>query len=436
MSLVPEDVKDEVEDVEVPGEYEVFIEPTYPREIDIDDGIERDIIIRQELFGVIRQYGNEFDVMRFSLSNKGKDAITVQVMSLGAALTGIICPDRNGVYRDVVLGFDDPQSYYSSTNPGFGRITSLCPLPYNLEKIVWDWDFDRDEGSVTFSTTFYKIDTVLTVRYMLTTCNEIVVDMKAYGSKILPISLTNQVYWNMAGHYKGEAALKHHALAINSDRIWKHHGYKLKNFIGVSGTRLDFRIPRLMDDTKVFGEANFEHVFVLTKGSEQRVAFAGRLIHPRSCRYVEIFSDQPWVLCNTFNKMPRAYPPGWDDLDICSSSEGADNDDDDLSTCSTDEDDAAEGNDNFRGFSKISFPYMDELNGKEGAAYQKYGALCMTPLSDLTGFDPMLRSSKPYSHRIIYKVGVYRKFMRPKPPLEEEGENELLFEDVQDFIHE
>lgn len=65
----------------------------------LDDGIERDIVIRQELFGVIKQYGVEFDVMRFSLSNKVKDAITVQVMSLGAALTGIICPDR---YRSAV----------------------------------------------------------------------------------------------------------------------------------------------------------------------------------------------------------------------------------------------------------------------------------------------------------------------------------------------
>lgn len=55
----------------------------------------------------------------------------------------------------------------------------------------------------------------------------------------------------------------------------------------------------------MFGESNFEHVYVLTKGLDEKVSFAARLIHPRTCRYVEIFSDQPWVLCNTFNKMPR-----------------------------------------------------------------------------------------------------------------------------------
>lgn len=83
--------------------------------------------------------------------------------------------------------------YYGTQNPGFGRITSLCPLPYNLEKIVWDYDFDRDEGSVTFSTAFYKIDVVLVVKYTLTTTNEIIVDIKCCGAKILPMSLTSQV---------------------------------------------------------------------------------------------------------------------------------------------------------------------------------------------------------------------------------------------------
>lgn len=55
---------------------------------------------------------------------------------------------------------------------------------------------------------------------------------------------------------------------------------------------------------------------------------------------------------------------------------------------------------------------LDEIPGKEEALYRKYGSFCVTPLSDLTGFDPLLRPSKHYSHRIIYKLGVYRRYMK------------------------
>ena len=59
-----------------------------------DDGIQRDIKITQEIFGVITQYGNDFEVMRFTLKNTLPNGIKVQVMSLGAALVGVIAPDR------------------------------------------------------------------------------------------------------------------------------------------------------------------------------------------------------------------------------------------------------------------------------------------------------------------------------------------------------
>lgn len=83
----------------------------------------------------------------------------------------------------------------------------------------------------------------------------------------------------------------------------------------------------------------------------------------------------------------------------------------------------------------MSFPFLEELRGKEGAAYRKYGALSITPLSDLTGFDPILSAGKPYSHRIIYKIGVYRRYMRPKAAPDEEVQEEF-FEDVQDILDE
>lgn len=74
--------------------------------------------------------------------------------------------------------------------------------------------------------------------------------------------------------------------------------------------------------------------------------------------------------------------------------------------------------------------YLDEIPGKENAFYHKYGSICITPSSDLSGFDPILRPGKPYVHRIVYKVGIYRRYMKQssKPTNGNGEENEKVEE--------
>lgn len=60
-----------------------------------------------------------------------------------------------------------------------------------------------------------------------------------------------KVYWNLAGHFKGEEFLKQHVLSLNSNMIWRHDSHDLKNFIGIGGTPLDFRIPTFLKEAMV-----------------------------------------------------------------------------------------------------------------------------------------------------------------------------------------
>lgn len=60
--------------------------------------------------------------------------------------------------------------------------------------------------------------------------------------------------------------------------------------------------------------------------------------------------------------------------------------------------------------------YLEEILGKENSVYKKYGSFCITPSSDLSGFDPLLRPGKSYSHKIVYKIGIYRRYMKSKTP--------------------
>lgn len=81
--------------------------------------------------------------------------------------------------------------------------------------------------------------------------------------------------------------------------------------------------------------------------------------------------------------------------------------------------------------------YLDEIPGKENSFYKKYGSFCITPSSDLSGYDPILRPGKSYSHKIVYKIGIYRRYMRrSKMALETEEEDEKKDEEITDIENE
>ena len=46
---------------------------------------------------------------------KNKNGMEVAVMDLGATIVSVLVPDKNGLKRDVVLGYDTPQEYQEHT---------------------------------------------------------------------------------------------------------------------------------------------------------------------------------------------------------------------------------------------------------------------------------------------------------------------------------
>lgn len=61
------------------------------------------------------------DVDQYTLVNKNK-TLTVKIMTYGAAITHILTPDKTGTIRDVVLGFDEFESYKKPVNRFFGAV--------------------------------------------------------------------------------------------------------------------------------------------------------------------------------------------------------------------------------------------------------------------------------------------------------------------------
>lgn len=59
------------------------------------------------------------DVDQYTLINKSK-TLAVMILTYGATISHILTPDKTGTIRDVVLGFDDFESYKNPDNPYFG----------------------------------------------------------------------------------------------------------------------------------------------------------------------------------------------------------------------------------------------------------------------------------------------------------------------------
>src|SRR5262245_20040090 len=54
---------------------------------------------------------------------KNKNGVTAKLITLGATLTELHVPDKNGKLADVVLGFDNTAGYESDANQHFGCTT-------------------------------------------------------------------------------------------------------------------------------------------------------------------------------------------------------------------------------------------------------------------------------------------------------------------------
>ena len=75
-------------------------------------------------------YANGQNYSRFKLSNAL--GISVEICSLGATVTSIKVPDRQGNFIDVILGFDNAQDYLSDQNPYFGASVGRVANRYQL----------------------------------------------------------------------------------------------------------------------------------------------------------------------------------------------------------------------------------------------------------------------------------------------------------------
>ena len=240
------------------------------------------------------------------------DRVKATISALGATIIRLSVPDRNGVWADVALGFDAPETYL--TAPGnlgatigryAGRIANgtFClngetvELTRNRGKhtihggsegfhcrlwSVLHHDTNRltleltsPDGDQGFPGTL-KVQADFTV-----TEGTLMLETRAIADRDTVCSITNHTYWNLAGHDRG--VIDGHVLQVDADTY-------LETDEETIPTGQILALPPEIDlrKAKVLTGLEMDHTLARTGASP-----SGRLYEPVSGRYLEVTTDLP-----------------------------------------------------------------------------------------------------------------------------------------------
>lgn len=282
------------------------------------------------------------DIKHYTLVNES--GMTVRATNLGAIITHLLVPDRDGKLGDVALGYDDAKSYLNAVDkPYFGAIVgrygnriakgtfSIDDQEYTLainnppnslhggiigfDKVIWDASVDDDQNSVTFSYTAkdgeegFPGNLQCSVTYRLTSENALEVSYLATTDKATPVNLTQHTYFNLKG--EGQGDILEHELMINAQRYTPVDETLIPtgSTPAVQGTPFDFTTAKQIgrdiekDDQQLKYGLGFDHNWILDKGGKTgELTIAARVHEPTTGRVMEVSTTEPGIqfYCGNF----------------------------------------------------------------------------------------------------------------------------------------
>ncbi|MCR9229068.1 MAG: galactose mutarotase [Flavobacteriaceae bacterium] len=290
----------------------------------------QDTRIDKEVFG---ETPNGEIVYKYTLRNA--DGMEVDIITYGGIISRCTSRDRKGKYHNIVLNFDNLDSYLQG-NAFLGALIGrfgnrIAKGKFTLDNI--DYQVSRNEGKnhlhggekgfdkvVWNAATRIRMDCaslVLTytsdhleegypgkldiaVTYTLSDDNELSVQYEAISDRPTIINPTQHSYFNLSGDFTKE--ILDHELLLNADSYLPVDSdmIPLGGTRSVAGTPFDFR------KTKVIGESifkkdeqlnigkGFDHCWVLNSNGES-MKLAASLYHWRTGRLLEVFTTAPAV---------------------------------------------------------------------------------------------------------------------------------------------
>ena len=268
-----------------------------------------------------------YEAFLFTLKNDNNSV--VKITNFGGIIVSIIVPDKNGIFADVVLGYDNVLKYQNSIEY-FGAIIGrnsnrisnahfkLNGNEYSLFKNNGNnnlhsgekgfdkqlWDYKVLDNSLVLS--YYSKDgesgfpgnLKVSVVYTLTDNDEVEIEYTAFSDADTIVNLTNHSYFNLLGHSGG--SILNHSLKISADSFTEINAECIPtgSIKPGDGTPFDFRDLQNIgnriekDDINLINGLGYDHNFVLNGSGLRMVA---ELFEEKSGRCMQVITDMPGI---------------------------------------------------------------------------------------------------------------------------------------------
>lgn len=281
----------------------------------------------------VEDWGRTGDDRNVQLYTLGNGWMSAQVMTLGATLTKVNVPDRNGNLASVTLYLDTLDDYLKG-HPLLGSVVGryanrIAGAQFELDgkviqieknagsnhihggrkgfqKKIWvgrviegdDWaGVELALGSGAGEAGFPG-NLLVRMRYRLTLSNELFMEYDATTDQPTIVNLTNHAYWNLAGAGSGDVLGQ--KLMLNAGRYLPFGKGKIPTgeLARVDGTPMDFRKGQPIGKAIARVEGGYDHCYVI---DGEGLRLAARAEDSSSGRWMEVRTNQPGVQLYTAN---------------------------------------------------------------------------------------------------------------------------------------
>jgi len=295
------------------------------------------------------QFGETMDgtgVYQFILYNN--NGMEVRIITYGGIITSWTAPDKNGDYKDIVLGYNILAEYEAET-PYFGALIgrygnriakgkfSLDNQEYTLavnngvnhlhgglkgfDKVIWDAKTIVSDSTVSLELSYlsndmeegYPGNLETKVTYTLNNKDELSVNYEATTDKPTIVNLTQHSYFNLTTDFNQD--ILGHELVINADSFLPVDNTLIPTgeFRDVTGTPFDFKTSKAIgthidnENIQLKNGLGYDHCWVLND-QNTGVRFVASAYEPVSGRLLEVFSDEPGIQFYSGNFLDGTLP--------------------------------------------------------------------------------------------------------------------------------
>lgn len=268
----------------------------------------------------------------YTMSNS--HGMSVKILDYGGTITEINAPDRGGKMANVVLGLADLKSYEANAgiNSLIGRYANRIQGGFTIDGRHYDLAADRNgvtlhSGRPSYSAMVWEARLVkeatragvslshvspdgeqgfpgqmhIQVTYTLNDANELRLDYQATTDQPTFATLTNHVYFNMAGNGSGD--IYGQQLQVMADQYTPTDANLVPTGerAPVAGTAVDFRALTSIgarirsSEQHMLYARGYDHNFVLRKPAGEAIPLALRMLDPVSGRLLEVRTTEPGV---------------------------------------------------------------------------------------------------------------------------------------------